>query len=180
MLSRWWSTGLGIPENDAIFWRTSNSGGRATTRAKKGLRTFGSYGDVAAVDPIGQPLLDLLTIEIKTGYSHSTLHDLFDAPSNAAVQTYEDWIWKAEQDTIKSKSMSWMIVHRRNRRIHLVTSPAFLFQTMNFSRYPVIVPLKERRMELCVMPLWEWLQTFKPPLLVNAVTTWRKGINNEL
>ena len=64
-LSLWWSKN----SRDDIFWRTSQSGGRATQRAKQGKLTFGQYGDIQAIDPSGQPLLDLLTIELKRGYS---------------------------------------------------------------------------------------------------------------
>lgn len=41
-LSLWWSNG----EADDWFWRASQSGGRATQRAKKGMRTLNSAGDL--------------------------------------------------------------------------------------------------------------------------------------
>jgi len=64
-LSLWWTKG----EREDIFWRTAGSGARATTRAKSGKTTARSYGDVIAIDPIGDPLIKEVTIEIKRGYN---------------------------------------------------------------------------------------------------------------
>ena len=73
-LSLWWTD----QERDDIFWRSSNSGGRATVRAKVGRTTAGQYGDVAAIDFDGLPLLELMTMELKRGYSKNTIQDLVD------------------------------------------------------------------------------------------------------
>ena len=54
-LSLWYTEG----ERDDIFWRSSQSGGRATTRAKKGKKTAASYGDITALDNRGEPFTDL-------------------------------------------------------------------------------------------------------------------------
>ncbi len=48
LLSLWWTN----DKRDDIFWRTSGSGARATTRSKTKQKTFGQYGDVQATDPI--------------------------------------------------------------------------------------------------------------------------------
>ncbi len=55
-------------QTDAIFWRSEQSGGRATIRAKHGLKTPNSAGDIAFIDPIGKPLLDVFVLELKKGY----------------------------------------------------------------------------------------------------------------
>src|SRR3954464_11883516 len=78
-LSLWWTDG----ERDDVFWRTSQSGGRATSRTKKGKKTKNSYGDICAVDPIGQPLLDLITFEVKRGYNKDSFTDLLDKPKSS-------------------------------------------------------------------------------------------------
>lgn len=67
-LSLWWTDG----ERDDVFWRTSQSGGRATQRAKSALDTAYSYGDLTFIDPIGKPLCDLLVIEAKRGYTNTS------------------------------------------------------------------------------------------------------------
>ena len=67
-LSLWWTGG----ERDDVFWRTSQSGGRATQRAKSDLKTAYSYGDITFIDPIGKPFCDLLVLEAKRGYTNTS------------------------------------------------------------------------------------------------------------
>lgn len=64
-LSLYWTNG----ERDDIFWRTSQSGGRAKSRIYTGQKTAYSYGDITFIDPLGKPLLDLAVIEAKRGYT---------------------------------------------------------------------------------------------------------------
>jgi hypothetical protein len=68
LLSLWWTQDLNPPRDD-VFWRTSQSGGRATERMKKNVATAYSSGDVTFIDPIGQPFIDALMIELKRGYT---------------------------------------------------------------------------------------------------------------
>lgn len=118
-LSRWWSQDFDEPRDD-IFWRSSNSGGRATVRGRRGKSTFGHCGDIAAVDPIGQPLLDFVTIEVKRGYSSETLASLLDCGRKAAQQQWESWIQQAIEASERAKSFSWMIVAKRDQRERIV------------------------------------------------------------
>ncbi len=64
-LSEWWTFG----RMDDVFWRTSGSGARATTRLKVGKKTADSYGDVGALRSIGKPLTKSTFIELKRGYT---------------------------------------------------------------------------------------------------------------
>lgn len=64
-LSLWWTNGK---RND-IFWRTSSSGARATVRAKQGLKTADSYGDIKAEHISGKPLTSQSIWSLKKGYS---------------------------------------------------------------------------------------------------------------
>lgn len=116
-LSLWWTSG----ENDAVFWRTAGSGGRATNRAKKGRSTANAYGDICALDPVGQPFLDVFCLELKKGYSTETLHALLDAPENAAKQTYLKWIEQAEASRKASGAAHWLLITQRDRRQTIVT-----------------------------------------------------------
>jgi hypothetical protein len=111
ILSRWWSRG----KRADIFYRTDGSGGRATNRRKRGLSTVNSCGDVGALDPVGLPLLRLFVIELKRGYSKSTIHDLIDRPTKKSKPlVYDEWITKAEREAKEAKSHTWLIVHRRD------------------------------------------------------------------
>src|SRR5690348_956214 len=91
-LSLWWTSG----ERDDIFWRTSNSGGRATFRNRRNNKTTIHCGDICAIDPLGESLLRLVVIEAKKGYNKYTLMDMLDSPKNAAIQMYETWFLQAE------------------------------------------------------------------------------------
>ncbi len=134
-LSLWWSNG----KSDSIFWRTSNSGGRATTRAKKGKGTQNQYGDVCAIDPIGQPLIDVFTIELKRGYSKYTIHDLFDKRKGAAKQQYEKWIEQIQKDHKLSGSRSWFLVTRRDRKREMILMPKIMYRNLFIKNFTIFV-----------------------------------------
>lgn len=115
-LSLWWTGG----ERDDVFWRSSQSGGRATQRKKKGLSTYGSYGDIAAVDPIGEPLLRLFTIELKRGDSYGTLWDLFDALPTEASRSFEKCLAQAMRSADDAGTAHWMLICRQDRRVPVI------------------------------------------------------------
>lgn len=118
-LSLWWTKDQSEPRTDC-FWRTAGSGARATMRGKKGQKTAGGYGDVAATDSDGGPLTFLLVLEIKRGYSKATLQDLLDSPKKAAEQTYSAWVKQAKDSCSLAGAFSWAIVCRRDRREPLI------------------------------------------------------------
>lgn len=118
-LSMWWSDG----KCDDIFWRTSGSGARATTRNKKGKKTFGQCGDVQASNPSGQPLIDLCSIEIKRGYPDSAFANVIDKPPKAAEQMFETFVYQAEEDATNADAPTWLLIAKRDRRKSLVFMP---------------------------------------------------------
>ena len=115
-LGLWWTDG----KRDDVFWRTSGSGARASVRSKKDKATFGQYGDVQATDPVGQPLIDVCTIELKRGYSGSTFADLVDKPDKAAAQQYEKFIEQAKTGCEKAGTQGWLLIIKRDRRKPIV------------------------------------------------------------
>lgn len=121
-LSLWWSNG----KWDDVFWRTSQSGGRATTRFKKGLRTADSYGDVMAIREEGKPLTKTTFLELKRGYTGkkgkrsirwiSTL-DLIDANRNLKTEPVLISWWKEARKKCKESGRKrTFIVFRRDRK----------------------------------------------------------------
>jgi len=126
-LSLWWTFG----EREDVFWRSSNSGGRATVRASAGKTTVGQHGDVAATDEIGIPLLNLVTIELKRGYSKSTVQDVFDKKPHAAQQQWEKFYEQTVQSSLNAGSYSWLMVHRRDQRDPLVFMPSSFYNLLN-------------------------------------------------
>ena len=125
-LSLWWSD----QERDDLFWRSSNSGGRATSRSRRGKATYGQHGDVAAVDPIGAPLTNAFTIEIKRGYSRYSIFDVIDKPSTSAMQHYEEWIDQAAGTSNRAGTWSWLLITRADRREALVTLPTSAYDEL--------------------------------------------------
>lgn len=121
-LSLWWTQDMDTPRDD-VFWRSSNSGGRATIRSRQGMKTFGQYGDVQATDPIGQPLIDLCTIELKRGYKDTNIHSLLDKLDSQKDQPYADFVQQALRDSRKAGSRSWILITRRDRKEALITFP---------------------------------------------------------
>jgi len=115
-LSLWWTKG----ERDDCFWRTSNSGGRATVRARLGKKTSGHCGDIGSTDEVGRPFTNLITLELKRGYSAHTVADLMDKGPKAAKQEFEKWISQAIAAAERAETKYWMIVQRRDQRVPLV------------------------------------------------------------
>ena len=125
-LSLWYSKG----ELDDIFWRTSNSGGRATVRRKNNARTFGQQGDVQAVDPIGAPLMRHLCFELKRGYSNHSFADALDCTILNAPQDWEKFMVQSITAAEASHASHWFLVQRRDQRQTFVFFPHALFVTL--------------------------------------------------
>ena len=121
-LSRWWTDG----KRDDVFWRSPQSGGRATSRAKKGISTFGHYGDVQAVDPIGRPLLELMTIELKCGYVGTSPLDLIDGQVGSV---WGKWLHHLVKDANSAGSRFWALIVQRPRRKSVIVVPELLCRT---------------------------------------------------
>jgi hypothetical protein len=82
-LSLWISEG----KEDAVFWRSSQSGGRATLQARRGQRVSTTMlGDISAIHPLGHSLTDLFFMECKFRKSMK-LHLMF---ANG-VSALADW-----------------------------------------------------------------------------------------
>ena len=124
--SLWWTHG----ERNDVFWRSITSGAMATIRSKKGQTAFGQYGDIQATDPIGQPLIDVCTIELKCGYPRASLADILDKKANAAQQQYEAFIEQAMGDAKKSGSFSWMLLFRRMQKDPFIIMPIKLYKKL--------------------------------------------------
>lgn len=133
-LSQWWS---GSDDRD-IFWRTAGSGGRATNRFKKGKKTV-HCGDICAVSPDGKPLTDLLTLELKRGYTSASLTNLMDRTDWSAIKDWEEWITKAEVAKENSGSFSWAIICRRDQRKAIITFPKSVFELL-YGELRIVTP----------------------------------------
>lgn len=161
-LSLWWTKNDLNGPNDNVFWRTSQSGGRSTTRAKAGKDGQTHCSDLCALDHVGAPLLKLMTLEIKKGYFKSTLHDLLDKPSRAKQQKYEEWIEKAERDRLRAGAFYWAIIHMRDRRRPIILTPMEIMNALisegAMEEDTVHLCLSVRGENVCAVPLDEFLR----------------------
>lgn len=118
-LSLWWTHG----EREDVFWRTSGSGARATTRGKQGKSTHGHHGDITYTDPIGKPFLDCFIVELKKGYKDASLSRIIDHEGNSGPGLYHDWIVKSIESQQLSGSKYWLVIAKKDRRKTLVIQP---------------------------------------------------------
>lgn len=120
--SLWWTNGA----RDDVFWRSSGSGGRAMVRGRRGRDTAGQHGDIAATDAAGAPLTDVVTIEIKRGYSEYTVQDCLDRMNTAAQQEWEKFFEQCIESYENAGSYAWLLITRRDRREAMVWMPVDL------------------------------------------------------
>lgn len=152
-LSLWWTNGK---RND-IFWTTSGSGSRATRATKMKAKQF---GDVCAIDPKGDHLIDLFTIELKRGYNNKTPFDILDSRD----KTWLSWFEDIQRDHERAGSLAWWIISKRDRRKELVTIPEHLdlqiASIQNLQTIRTHVPELER--DVYTYRLDEFLETLTP------------------
>lgn len=167
LLSCWWSKGIEGKARDDIFWRSSQSGGRATQRAKFGKKTFGSYGDIAAVDPVGAPLLKAFTIELKRGRSHGCPNDLLDCKPSTKPKPFEQCLMQAIEAHQRAVSLFWMLLCRRDGRVSMV------YMNWNVQIIPRVlydIPLcNGRRLRFMGVKLADLLSQVSPSDIVNLL-----------
>lgn len=116
-LSRWWYG----HSNKLGFWRTSNSGGGATVRKRKGIANQSHAGDITAIEEDARPFTNLITIECKRGYNKTAnVHSLLDFKRQTKKRKpippkmYEQWIEQAVRAAETAGTKYWMLIHRRD------------------------------------------------------------------
>lgn len=161
LLSLWWTQEDETP-SDHVFWRTASSGGRATQRTKRGKVTKNHYGDVLATDPIGQPFLDVVCLDVKKGYAKFTVHDLVDTPHEITSQEYGKWFAKVIEDGKGAGVPHWMLISKRDRREALVFLPRGLWIALAIHRTPPLWVNLPSIGGVCAMKLKEFLEAVHP------------------
>lgn len=128
-LSIWFTDG----ESSVAFWRTAGSGGRATSRRKGKKETnLEDFGDIKADAPIGKPLIDFFSIELKTGYAKKTKSkakkyggkevtkvvnwDLLDYLDSTQKQTQFAAFWEQAQLDATNSNREPLLIFRRNNK----------------------------------------------------------------
>jgi hypothetical protein len=140
----WWTEG----SRDDIFWRTSGSGARATTRGRSGKKTADQTGDMTYIDPVGKPLIDAFCFEFKFYRTYDMLGVL--QPVNENV----DWVqfWAKCYDDAMSVARRPFLVTKRNRGALLgwVTAATSIeFQMLGFKpTASMVLKISERVVEV--------------------------------
>ncbi len=129
-LSQWWSNS----ERDDIFYITSGSGSRFTSRKKLGKNTKNSSGDIGLLDPIGQTFLDTFTIEVKSGYNDQLdIMNIIDGKKDQK-HTLLNWVLKAENEAFGSNKQAFIIVIKRDYKEKIVVVDSLIFRTKLFPK----------------------------------------------
>lgn len=149
--------------NDGVFWRTANSGGRATIRARQGKTTGDHCGDICAIDPAGESFLRLVALELKRGYNRSTFADLLDvSPKAKRIPVYAEWIKQVKRSAKAARVPYWLIIHRRDQRQAIVLLPQSLVLDLGGEWYayaPVLFTCLICNERFHIMKLDDFLKT---------------------
>lgn len=166
-LSLWFSGG----KRDDLLWRSSQSGGRATARARKGQTTAGHCGDICATCPEGEPITRKITWELKRGYNKTArMSDLLTYSykdwENAKKGTLPAFIHQSEEAAERARTIYWILIHRPDR------GPAIVYMTVTLCRKLELPTSKMNAVRfraawytLYAMTLDDFLKHCKPSLL---------------
>lgn len=111
-LSLWLSDGA----HEDWIWRSTSSGARATTRAKKGKDTAASHGDLTHLDPRGIPFVGKVCVECKRGYGSWSVMDVIDKAPSAAKQPFEK-MWEQVTRDASFDDRRRMLLFKKDRRV---------------------------------------------------------------
>lgn len=143
-LSKWWTEG----KRDDVFWRTAGSGGRATNRAKTGKTTAGAYGDITALDPIGEPLLKLFCFELKCGYGGWDVLDLIDKGKNMKHSKLQEFWQQASESAQQAHAHYPVVIAKRNQKQPVIVFPIEFREAVTIYHGPFLYPFLRTRI-LC-------------------------------
>ena len=154
LLSLWYTEN----ERDDVFWRTSGSGARATTRRKQQKRTKYEYGDISFRDPIGLPFIDYFLLELKRGYTKDIdVLSLLDGQKGKSILLR--WWDKAVEEMSFAKRKAVLLVIRRNNKKECIVISAYTFRTFkNLGFNGEFIRIKSKKTHLIIIPLENFFQ----------------------
>jgi hypothetical protein len=121
-LSLWVTLG----ENSKVFWRTMGSGGRFS----RGEASVHACGDICTEDPVGQPLIDAFSIEIKR-YDELELFDLImpykkRKPGNPIPNDIKHFWRQCQTDASMADKHGWLIMKKNYYPAYMIMSLSFM------------------------------------------------------
>jgi hypothetical protein len=184
-LSLWFSHG----ERDDIFWRTAGSGARATCRAKQGLMTADSAGDICAIHPSAKCFTRISIWELKRGYSAKnsnrgiSLLTIIDKLTAEKPPILVEWWTKLIEELKTHKRKFGFIIFKRDRKnacIAMHTSTFDYLNRRNKKKYywPPFGPnatIYTNGLELRIMQLEDFLEWCEPETLTRKTIRRQKG-----
>jgi hypothetical protein len=142
-LAVWWTGDAGVDPIE-YCWRSSQSGGRSTQRAKKGKKAAGHSGDIVATSNAMKPFFKLFTVEAKNGYHSYSGFQLLDRPKGMkGLQGIEKFIVQARSAMKRSGTPYWMLVHRRTGREIMTYTPRAFWEKADVPPLDVPTPFAE-------------------------------------
>lgn len=174
--SLWWSHG----ERDDIFWRTQCSGGRATTRRKNGVETYGNTGDLKAEDPIGAPFTNLFSVEFKRGYNAFSFIDAMDRTRDSSTTLFEKFQHQADTQAWHERKQPMLVV-RRDRHLPVMIISKKIFNMFydyhgRFIKSNFLIYLPELKVPRNVLRLYDFFDWVAP----ETIPLISKSLENEV
>lgn len=178
LLSKWW-TG---ETRDDIFGRSDGSGGRFTSRWKKGKGTANQAGDITFTDIEGEALIKKWSIEAKTGYGTrskikdesgklvktvQSRWDILDLLDSSQKKTVFETMWEqCDRDAKLTNRVPILIFRRNQRKICVAITSEYLYELAQFYGDPEfkIVSYHLTDFHIFILPFsefLEWLHEFK-------------------
>lgn len=117
LVSRQLSKFLTEGNRDDLFWRSSNSGGRQTVRARKGIDTHNQAGDICNTHPDGEVFMEVFVLECKH-YKDVNLWCLFTETKGNTVMGW----WDVHLEKAKEVKKLPILIIRQNHKPDLFIS----------------------------------------------------------
>jgi len=141
-MCRQWSEWFSGGQEDDLFGRTPQSGGRATERKKKGLTGFNYAGDMMAYSIRGRALTEDNYFEFKRGYTKTkkksrdavSILNLVDNLASNKEPLLITWWKKLEKERKTHRKKRGFLVFKRDRKEICIV--------MNFKTWLVVMDLE--------------------------------------
>lgn len=165
-LSLWWTKG----ERDDVFWRSQQSGGRATIRKRAGKTTSNQEGDITAMDVCGEILVRSICIELKRGYPGFSIEDIIMRKAQKPILF--SFIQQCERELTGTRRYWWLIV-KQDRKEEIILFPAAFRQWLRLHGFIVRrenhLILSNLEFEITILRLTDFLNFLDPDKLREAL-----------
>ena len=139
-LSCWITNG----EREDCLWRSAMSGGRATVRGKRGKSTNAQLGDISAITPEGQWLVDRFVIEAKF-YADLDIDAFLFKGKGKLIQFWHE----VHRIALKEKRHPLLIAKQNRLPAFLISTPVGIEELGMFNKVVVAAVKVEPCAHIC-------------------------------